>query len=387
MLRNLLLLFGFAVLLSGCLPASGPTAQAIVEESRKGDDAPYQLVDIDSRIADLLHARSAASLSQSFRNTSPPPEPSIGVGDSLAVTIWEAGPGGLFSAQLTRDGLPSGPKSATIPEQVVGTDGTITVPYAGRLKVAGRSVGQVEDMIVASLTGKAIEPQVLVSIVRSVSNSATVLGEVVRGSRVALSPRGDRVLDVIATAGGANSPLGETFVRLTRDGRTETVALSTIVARPTENIYVRPGDSLVVVRDPQTYVILGASGAQAEIPFNADGITLAQALAKAGGLADMRANPTGVFVFRYELANRFASEGPAPMDANGAFPVVYRLNMRDPNSLFLAQRFPIEDTDLIYISNAPVTDVQKGFQIFQSLTAPVATGIGTYAIAADVRNN
>jgi polysaccharide export outer membrane protein len=378
-LRNILTLLGIAVVLAGCagLPASGPGTRAIVQEAAERPGESYQLVDLNYQVVEVLRARHAASLGDSFNDGAPPVEPRIGVGDTLAVTIWEAGPGGLFSAPLAMDRVSAGPKSATIPEQVVGRDGTITVPYAGRVKVAGRTTSQVEDAIVSALAGKAIEPQVLVSTSSDISNSVTVLGEVVRGSRVPLTPRGDRILDVLAAAGGVNAPVGETFVRLTRDGRTRTVALGTIVARPSENVYVRPGDTITVIRDPQTFLALGASGANGEVPFNADGISLAQALAKIGGLADSRADRLGVFIFRYEGDLTMANSETAETTESAKTPVVYRLDMRDPKSLFVAQRFPIEDQDLIYISNAPLADVQKAFQVFLSLTTPVTTGVTT----------
>jgi polysaccharide export outer membrane protein len=380
-LRNRLIPFAAAILLSGCagLPASGPGTRAVVQEAGSGSSASYRLIELNYEVADRLQKRDAASLADSFQDGAPPAEPRIGVGDALAITIWEAGPGGLFSAPMAMDRISTGPKSATIPEQVVGRDGTITVPYAGRIKVAGRTTSEVEDAVVAALAGKAIEPQVLVSIPHDISNSVTVLGEVVRGNRVPLTPRGDRILDVLATTGGVNAPVGETFVRLTRNGRTRTVALGTIVARPSENIFARPGDSITVIRDPQTFLVLGASAVNGELPFNADGISLAQALAKVGGLSDARADRLGVFVFRYERADA-PEAGALPMSGNQAdTPVVYRLDMSDPNSLFVAQRFPIADQDLIYIANAPLADLQKALQIFLTLATPVTTGAATYS--------
>jgi polysaccharide export outer membrane protein len=68
-----------------------------------------------------------------------------------------------------------------------------------------------------------------------------------------------------------------------------------------------------------------------------------------------------VFVFRYEPPNVVTSLRPGSvLAASGdAVPVVYRLNILDPASLFVAQTFPIYDRDVIYISNAPLTDAQK----------------------------
>ncbi|MGG5901469.1 hypothetical protein ACQ4T2_25650, partial [Escherichia coli] len=79
-------------------------------------------------------------------------------------------------------------------------------------------------------------------------------GEAVAGARLPLSTGGDRLLDVVASAGGVRSPVSETFVRLSRGDRTTTVPMTTLVANPRENIYLRPNDVLTLVRDPQTFL-------------------------------------------------------------------------------------------------------------------------------------
>jgi polysaccharide biosynthesis/export protein len=303
----------------------------------------------------------------------------IGVGDSVTVTIWEASSGGLFSAPLVTDKISVGSNSAMIPEQIVGRDGGITVPYAGRIHVAGKTTRSVQQTVEKALTGKAIEPQVLVSVTRPVSNSVSVGGEVANGARIPLSVKGDRVLDVLAAAGGVKAPVNETFVELSRGSTTSRTPLMRIIADPVENIYLHPDDVLTLVLDPQTFIACGATGTNAEIRFDADGINLAQALAKAGGLIDSRSDPQGVFIFRYEPESVLRAIRPnSPLLARGRLsPVVYRLNLSDPNSLFLEQSFHIANRDLIYVSNSPSTDVQKVFGI-------VAGGIGTVGSASSI---
>jgi polysaccharide biosynthesis/export protein len=140
------------------------------------------------------------------------------------VTIWEASAGGLFGAGVTT-GVSPGSHSVTIPDQVVAQDGAITVPFADRIPVAGKSPFEVQRIIEQRLAEKAIEPQALVVITKSVTNSATVSGEVVAGARVPLSVNGDHLLDLIALAGGGKAPVYETFVRLSRDGVTATIPM------------------------------------------------------------------------------------------------------------------------------------------------------------------
>ena len=100
---------------------------------------------------------------------------------------------------------PSGGKAAAIPDQQVAPDGAISIPYAGRITAAGRAPLEVQLTIETLLADKALEPQVLVIVKKSTANAVTVAGEVVAGARIPLSPGGDRLLQVIAAAGGATA--------------------------------------------------------------------------------------------------------------------------------------------------------------------------------------
>jgi polysaccharide export outer membrane protein len=345
------------------------------------------VVDITAATIDALRSRSSGSFSTKFGDGRISREPVIGIGDSVAVTIWEASAGGLFSAPLIGDKISAGSNSATIPEQIVGRDGGITVPYAGRVHVAGQTTRAVQETIERALTGKAIQPQALVNVTRSVSNSVSVGGEVAAGARIPLSVKGDRLLDVLAAAGGVRAPVNETFVELSRGATTSRAPLSRIIDNPRENIYLRPNDVLTLVRDPQTFIAYGATGRNAEIPFDADGINLAQALAKAGGLLDYRSDPRGVFVFRYELesvARRLDPNDPL-VQPGRLTPVVYRLDLGDANSLFLEQSFAIANRDLLYVSNSPSTAVQKVFEILNGGMSTVGTAASVATAASTVK--
>jgi polysaccharide export outer membrane protein len=340
----------------------------------------YTLVDIDQRVASILASQPQPSLFGTFRDRRPRPDLRVGVGDGLTVTIWEAAAGGLFSSAVV-DRVSPGSRTATIPEQTVAQDGTIKVPYAGRVKVAGKRPEDIEQAVVDSLKGKAIEPQAVVTITTNISNTATVTGEVTEGKRVPLSVNGDRILSVIASAGGIRAAANECFIRLTRNGHTVSVAFNKILADPRENIFIRPGDVVTVIREPQTFTAFGGTGKNASVPFDATGITLEEAIAKAGGLLDYRADPSGVFLLRFEPAplvteltnseqNHFTRE---------LVPVVYRLNLRDATSYFLARTIPMHNRDILYVANAPLNEIQKMLTAIGQLTQPVVSGAAIYS--------
>ena len=139
------------------LPGSGPIAQDIASQDSTGSVlGGYVLIDIDERVATITAGQPRNSFKRVFNNVGPAPDLRIGVSDSVVVTIWEAAAGGLFSAAANERSISAGSRTATIPEQVVARDGTIQVPYAGRIRVAGMRPGDVEAAVVKALQGKAI---------------------------------------------------------------------------------------------------------------------------------------------------------------------------------------------------------------------------------------
>ncbi len=373
------------IVLAGCstLPTAGPTVSQVFDQAVTDGQRHFVLVDIDNNVLSTLLAQPAESFRTRFRAYGKPPAPKVGIGDTLSVSIWEAGAGGLFNPPNTSGGASGGigasggSSRTTLPDQVVAPDGGISVPFAGRVPVAGRTPLQVQDEIQLRLAEKAIEPQAIVTVTKSASDVATVSGEVVNGARVPLSVGGDHLLDVIAAAGGAKAPVYQTFVRLSRAGVTATIPLERLVSDPAENIYAWPGDVLTLVQEPQTFSVFGATTQNSEVPFGAKKVTLAEALAKAGGLQDMRADPQGVFLFRFEPSAVIDGLKVPPLASgpNGTSPVVYRLNLKEAKNYFYAEQFPIEDKDVIYVANAPLTELQKVFTLINTVTGPVISGV------------
>jgi polysaccharide biosynthesis/export protein len=362
-----LVLLALLPLLAGCLPAAGPNRSAIVSGSERASP-DFTVIDLDQTIAELLTSRRSETMASTFGMGNGAPNVTIGVGDEIVVTVFEAASGGLFSGD---PGTIGGTKSVNLPAQPVARDGTISMPYAGRISAAGLTPEQVGRAIEAALRDKAIEPQVVVTVAKNASTHVTVAGEVGSPGRVPLTLRGDRLLDVIATVGGSRAPDYDSFVRLTRGGRSATVSLARIVRDPGQNIYVRPDDVVYVYVDPQIYTAFGATARNVSLPFQTDRLTLAEAVGRAGGLLDTRADPRGVFVFRYEdpetymLVSNAQPEGPgnAPQLEAAGVPVVYKLDMKDPASFFAAQRFLMHDNDVLYVSNAAGADLQKALGV------------------------
>jgi polysaccharide biosynthesis/export protein len=257
-----------------------------------------------------------------------------------------------------------------LPNQNVDTDGKITVPYAGAIQAAGRTPAEIQQEIIKAIGNRAIEPQVVVSLATQNTSLITVLGEVNTPVRLQALAAGERVLDSITRAGGPKGQGFETWVTLERGSKRATVPFGALVYQPANNVWVHPGDTIYVYREPQIFLAFGASGQQGQFTFDMWKITMAQAMAKAGGLLDAQAEPSGVYVYRREpreLAERIGVDcskfdGPT-------VPVIYNVDFRDPGGYFLANQFQMRDKDVLFAANAATVESAKFMQYVRVIIA------------------
>lgn len=369
----------FSLALVGCsnLPTSGPSE----EEVRRAASAPgasaIQVVDIDDRVARQLLAQRRYGLFSETLGSAAVVGSAIGHGDTLEISIWEAPPATLFGGGGTIDPRnPATVRATSFPEQMVDREGFVSVPFAGRIRAAGQSPQAVESEIARRLKGKANEPEVLVRTTRNASSSVTVVGEVANSVRMPLTASGERLLDALAAAGGVRQPVSKMTLQVTRGSRYQALPLDVIIRDPQQNVPLQPGDVVTAMFQPLSFTALGATGKNEEIAFEAQGISLAQALARAGGLIDSRSNAQGVFIFRLEPARALDwPRQPVATTPEGMVPVVYRMDLRDPRSFFVMQSFPISNKDILYVSNAPAAELQKFLNLVFSVAYPILNTI------------
>ncbi|WP_426146617.1 polysaccharide biosynthesis/export family protein [Polaromonas sp. DSR2-3-2] len=376
----LLYSLAFSVL-GGCatypagLPSAGPSSQQVQQTPDTPGGSGIQIVDVNDVVArKLLASQKLALFSETF-SASAQPGSVIGAGDVIEVSVWEAPPAALFgSGAIDPRSGPATTRVTALPEQMVNSDGRINIPFAGQITAAGRNPQQIEADIVQRLKGKANQPQVLVRVIRNNTANVTVVGEVTTSTRMPLTARGERLLDALAAAGGTRQPVNKMTLQVTRGNQVQALPLDTIIRDPRQNIVLLPGDVVTSLFQPLSFTVLGATGKNEELNFEAQGISLAQALARSGGLQDARADAQGVFVFRFESPAALELNGKTvPTTPEGKIPVIYRVNLKDPATFFVAQSFPVQNKDVLYVSNAPAAELQKFLNIVVSAILPVAT--------------
>jgi polysaccharide export outer membrane protein len=392
------------------MPASGPQSFDIRSgQINDPDHLPYVLVKLTPTVVDIL-AHQNPRLSGAFADHRVPSELRFGIGDIVGVTIFEAAAGGLFIP--AEAGVRPG-NFIALPNQQVDATGNISVPYAGAIRAKGRTPVEVQQAIVDSIKNRAIEPQVVVSLIDQRTSLVSVLGEVNSPSRFPASAAGERLLDAITRAGGPRGQGFDTWVMLERDGRRATVPFGALVYEPSNNIYIRPNDTVYVYREPQTFIVFGAGGGlsiatgagialtggapigtstpagQGQFNFDAWRLSLAEAVARAGGLNDLQADPGSVFLYRGETRGVAAQLGVDASRFEGPIiPVIYEVNFRDPAAYFLATRFQMRNKDVIYIANAAAIESAKVFDylrlIVGTINDPIVAATNAYVLKAAI---
>jgi len=376
--RRLLLLplLGVVFGIGGCgdLPGIGAGRKEVLQTPAPGTQA-VQVIDVTDDIARrLLAERRKPSFADTLGQASAS-EPVIGAGDSVEVNLWEAPPAALFGTAIDPR-APATVRSTVIPEQTVDREGYISVPFIGQVQVAGKSPRQVDAEIVQRLHGKANDPVSIVRVLRNSSDFVTIVGEVTNNMRMPLTAGGERLLDAYAAAGGARQPIGKLTLQVTRGDVVSSMPLESVIRDPKQNVPLRAGDVVTALFQPLSFTALGATSKNDEVTFETQGITLAQALARSGGLVDLRSDAQGVFIFRFEQANALDwPHQPVATTPDGQVPVVYRVNLRDPHSFFAIQSFAINDKDILYVSTAPVAELQKFLNVVFSVTYPVLNAV------------
>jgi polysaccharide export outer membrane protein len=345
-------LFGLA--LAGCqaLPGDGP--QMIGAARKSSEVLPYDVVDLDpttvaSYRVELNKDRVTISGQTPARRND-----TVAADDVLKVRIFERYDGGIFPT-MQRAG-------ADLGQQRVTESGKITVPFAGPVHVAGLSIPQIQDRIAQQLQAKAPEVQVLVERVSDHTHRVTVSGEVKKPGPFSLLDGLRSVRDAVDAAGGpaatADTPVAQFEITVQRGESTVFQAqYPEFLAGSTPALI--EGDEIVVRPNVRRFTALGAVLKAGNVDINKPGMTLLEALGSVGGLSDERANKTGVFVFRPADSTRSADERSR----------IFRLNLMEPASIFVAQQFEVRPRDVIYVTNAPVYEYNKALSaIYRTVT-------------------
>jgi len=307
---------------------------------------PFDVIDLTPTTV-VGYRPSSIDRPSSTSNLSAAVPISVAPGDILKVRIFERYGGNIFPTIQGSGG--------DLGVQRVAEDGTINVPFVGTVQVAGLDLTQIERRIVQQLGNKVQEPEVIVDFDAPRAHTVMVSGDVKKPGRLSILEGIRTVVDAINAAGGLAGagqtgmpPTNQVEVVVRRQGQVIlTAQLSDLLAGG--DIPVQRGDEIVVRPNPRVYTVLGAVLKSGNVEMTKANLSLLEALGNVGGLRDERANKTGVYVFRMgDLQNNPTARGR-----------VFRLDLFQPVSIFVAQQFGVQARDVVYVTNAPLYEYDK----------------------------
>lgn len=265
----------------------------------------------------------------------------IGPGDVIGVIVYDhpellPNAGAVISQQADPTGV------SVAPGFIVGSNGEISFPYVGRVRIQGLTETEASELIAQKISKYIRDPQVTTRIQAFRSRRAYVEGEVRTPGLQIFTDVPMTLAEALNRAGGILPTGDRSFVTLTRAGLTTRIDLQTLqdLGSDATKILLMPGDSVFVHnREDSKIYVMGEILRPSALLMKNGRLSLNEALGESGGPNLLTSNPSQIYVIRNKA------------DGN---PEIFHLDAKNPASLALADRFPLRPKDVVYVDPVPL---------------------------------
>jgi polysaccharide export outer membrane protein len=323
-------------------------------------ELPFDVVRVTPAVTAATHIDERSGFTVLFTTALAEDTATVAAGDVLAITVWENIDQGLLN--------PQGIGATPLPHAKVDEKGFIFVPYVGLIRASGRTLSQLRETIRVRLAEKTLNPQVDLFPVDAKGRVISIQGQVHALGLYPIELPTERLLAMLARAGGVTADPEVIRLKLRRGAATGEIWVQDLYDNPANNVALHTGDALITERDRRIFTALGAVGRPSVVPFPLRDLSAERAMGAVGELIVATADPTGVFIFRTEQAKIAAKILPGKF-TSGPRRIVYLLDLTKSGGLFLAREFNMRDGDTLYVTSAPFT---KWVKILQTV-APLVT--------------
>jgi len=376
---NLKARFAATLLLTSFLSACATAPGNYLDTSRLKDDGQHESQPAETYPVHVIDATVVAAQAQAEASMPPRPLPTstfsdpsqyvyrLSPQDILGITVWDhpeltTPQGSTLSAGGTSTQTIAGalqqPYTAALPGQAdpygqtIAADGTIYFPFVGRIRAAGKTVGELRDQLATGLVRYIRNPQVDVRVLSYRGQKVQVTGEVKTPGPLAVSDVPLTLVDALTRSGGTTADADIQRVRLTRNNKLYVLDANRMLdaGDTTQNVMLQNGDVINVPdRSNSRIFVMGEVKTPIQLPMLKGRLTIADALTQAGGILDTDANPRQIFVMR-------------GMREHPTTPDVYRLDMTQPDAIMLSAQFQLQQMDVVYVGTAASTTFNRVLQ-------------------------
>ncbi len=305
-----------------------------------------ELKSLSPEILDSMPRISGARIPADLRNVSfdplldnSYPEYIIGPGDVVEILF----PSDSNVERITSRGLK------------VDSRGEIEFPYLGRYNISGFTPIEAKELLVSALSNLYVDPEIYLSIKEFKSNKAFISGSFsetggletsnsIKTKMINLDDVPITILQALDKAGVSFSEaLPNPFLILNRNQRNHIVDLGFITNNADPNIYINNNDIIYLPsQSSQKIYITGAVAGDQIIDYPAT-MTLSEVLIRSN-LDKSSANLEEIYILRVNQTINNRLRG-----------IAYKVDLKSPTSLMLADNFYLLDKDIIFVSTYKVT--------------------------------
>jgi len=330
------------VALAGCVAAS-PGMHFNAHSSAVGGEKPTDVTPITMDLVREMQAHSRPTNAGVEELYATPTPYVIGPGDIISVVVWDH-PELVFPTQTYSIGaafeIPTSTGGSNVPGYVVSPSGDIQFPYAGVMKVAGKTANQVRDEMARILSRVVRNPQMTVRVLGFRSQRVYVDGEVKSPGMLAIDDAPMTLVEAINRAGGVLNATGDNSrIRVTRGEKSWYVNIPALLAKGVDpsKILLKSGDIVrVEQREDSKIFVTGEVVKPTSLLMRNGHLTLNEALGEAGGVSPTSAAAGKIFVIRKKANNE---------------PKVFQLDGDSPVALAVAEGFELEPKDVVYVDS------------------------------------
>lgn len=388
---NVVLSLILSGLMAGCVPgmyASYDKTLVVKESAEEPDNFNYQLLKVTPLVIKELQDQERTDAEFAIKGQLVKPKtPSypyrLGPQDVVSVSVWGfAEFGSETVANVSSVGAAQNSASSTLNSstsraggRTIDSRGYLYLPLIGEVKASGLTVNELRATLVKRLSKFVKEPQVEVSVAAFRSQKVFIAGEVQRPGVVPITDQPLTLVDALSQVGGPTEAADYYDVMLTRGKNRVRLNIDRLyyAGDTAVNVLLQDGDVVSVPDklDRKVFILgevgnsVGVNQARSYV-MRRGRMSLTEVLADAGGVNPFSSAASEVYVVR---ANQ-AIKSPTQAARN---PIVYKLDASNPEMLVLADQFPMQPRDVVFVNPTVPTVIGRFIGQFLPILNPAVT--------------